>query len=127
MKTKLLSLIILGLAACSRPIPQDIHDALDKQFASRLMENGWKFVKVTHGFGGKELVADILVPQAIPGDAGAQHELLKSKVCPATSGNDGFWKKLDGYKLSVAAYTQDRKFTVLVDCQNPYAQERAGQ
>jgi hypothetical protein len=120
MKIILTSLILLGLAACSRPIPQDIHDALDKQFSVRLMENGWKFIKVTHGFGGKELVADILVSQPIPGEPSAQQELLKSKACPATTGNDDFWKKLEGYKLSVAAYTQDRKFTVLVDCPNPF-------
>jgi hypothetical protein len=123
MRTILTTLMALMLAACSRPIPPDIQNALDRHLASRPMENGWKFVKVTHGFGGRELVVDILVPEPLGADAAAQQEMLRSKFCPAAVNNGEFWQKLKGYKLSVVAYTRDRKFTVLADCENPYERE----
>lgn len=119
MKTIMTGLIVVLLTACSRPIPEDIRTALDKQFSSEPLEKGWKFTKVTHGFGGHELVIDILVDAPIQSGAVEQRQFLKSKVCPA-SGNDDFWKKLQGYKLSIVAYTHDRKFTVISDCDNPY-------
>lgn len=120
MKTIISGLVLLLLAACSRPIPPEIHQALDKEFNARAMDSGWKFIKVTHGFGGKELVADILVTAPLAGTEPAQQESLRRKVCPDSAKTD-LWKQLQGYKLSVVAYTENRKFTVLVDCVNPLA------
>lgn len=120
MKIIMLNVFLIFLLACSRPIPVEISAALDKRFSSQALEKGWKFTKVTHGFGGRELVVDILVDEPLKGDPLAQQQFLKAKVCPAPTGNDDFWQKLPGYKLSIAAYTHDRKFTLLVDCENPY-------
>jgi hypothetical protein len=122
MKPIVTALAVLFLAACSRPIPSNVHDQLDRYFASRPMENGWKYVKATHGFGGQELVADILVPAPLPGDPGTLRETVKSKLCPPRENNE-FWRNLKGYKLSVAIYTSDRKFTLLADCNNPYERD----
>jgi hypothetical protein len=122
MKAIIAGLALLLLAACSRPIPSNVHDLLDKYFAGHSMESGWKYIKVTHGFGGQELVADILVSAPIPGDPGTQQEMVKSRLCPPRENNE-FWQNIKGYKLSIAAYTQDRKFTVLADCNNPYERE----
>jgi hypothetical protein len=112
-------LTILLFTACSRPIPPEIRAALDQEMAGRSLDPGWKFVKVTHGFSGRELVIDILVSEPLQGDPAVQRESLKSRICPT---NREFWEKLKGYKLSVAAYTQDRKFTLLADCDNPNLQ-----
>lgn len=120
MRIIILLFTVFALASCARKIPPELQDALQKQFSREMMESGWRFVKVTHGFGDRELVADIQVSAPIPGTPEAQQARLKSEICPAPTGNDGFWKKLQDYKLSVAAYTQDRKFTVLVDCENPF-------
>lgn len=123
MKKLLAGLLLpLLIAACSRPIPPDVREHLNAWFSGRPVENGWKFVKLTHGFGGQELVADVLVPEPLPGDPGAQQGLVKSKLCPPAE-NGQLWDKLKGYKLSIAVYTQDRKFTVLADCDNPHGGE----
>ncbi len=119
MRIIILCITMFLAASCARKIPADMLDMLQRQFMGQAMESGWKFVKVTHGFGGRELVVDILVTQPMKGTLEAQHELLKNKVCPPVNGNDEFWNKMQDYKLSIAAYTQDRKFTVLVDCENP--------
>ncbi|BBL75832.1 hypothetical protein [Methylomagnum ishizawai] len=126
MRIIILLVAALALVSCGRKIPPELQEALQKQFTGEAMETGWQFVKVTHGFGGQELVADILVQQPIPGPPEAQQARLKSEICPPPAGNDTFWQKLQGYKLSVAAYTKDRKFTVLVDCDNPFAVAEAG-
>jgi len=126
MRIIILLVAVLVLVSCGRKIPPELQAALQKQFAGEKMETGWQFVKVTHGFGDQELVADILVKEAIPGPPEAQQARLKGEICPAPAGNDAFWKQLQGYKLSVAAYTQDRKFTVLVDCDNPLAMADGG-
>ena len=66
-------------------------------------------------------MADILVSAPIEGAGEAvQRETLRRRVCPG-SGRTDLWQHLRGYKLSVVAYTQDRKFTVLADCVNPLA------
>lgn len=121
MKPIILGLLLPLAAACSRPIPPEIHERLDKVFNAMAMESGWKFVKITHGFGGKELVADILVSGPLEGAESAQEEALRRKLCPNPA-DDDLWSRLQGYKLSIAAYTHDRKFTVLVDCENPREQ-----
>lgn len=118
MKIIMSGLLLLLLVACSRPIPPQIREALDREFSTRAMDSGWRFVKITHGFGGKELVADILVSAPLAGTEPAQHESLRLKVCP-DAGKVDLWKKLQGYKLAIVAYTENRKFTVLVDCENP--------
>lgn len=119
-------LLPLSIAACSRPIPPDLRELLNAHFSGLPMESGWKFVKLTHGFGGQELVADVLASAPMPGDAAGQREFVKSRLCPSRE-NTSLWQKLKGYKLSVAVYTQDRKFTVLADCDNPYAPETPAQ
>jgi hypothetical protein len=125
MKKLLAGLLLpLSITACSRPIPPEVREPLEAWFSGRPTEHGWTFVKLTHGFGGQELVADMRVPEPLPGDPGAQRELVKSRLCPAGD-NAPLWQKLKGYKLSVAVYTQDRKFTVLADCDNPYGRETA--
>jgi len=45
------------------------------------MDDGWKYVKVSHGFSGQELVAEVLVPAPIPGDPFTQENTVKSKLC----------------------------------------------
>lgn len=116
------TLVLAGLlalcAGCSREIPPEIRDQLESYFSGRPKPAGWEFVKLTHGFSGRQLVADVLVTQPLPGTPAEQQAQVKSRLCPPPA-DDVFWNRLGGYGLSVAVYTRDRKFTVLVDCDAP--------
>ncbi|CAL1239044.1 hypothetical protein [Candidatus Methylocalor cossyra] len=119
MKLARLNLIVLLLIACSRPIPAGVAEQLNRYFSGLNLEPGWRFVKLTHGFGGKTLVADILVDRPLPGSREVQQAFLRDRLCPPLGGNERFWRELQGFELAVAVYTQDRKYTALSECPRP--------